>query len=357
VEPTLSFNPAAERLRLLGLNHRGASIAVRERFAVPSARLREALDSLRAATGAREAVILSTCNRVEIYTWDAVAQADAWLCDWGGREFWRQVSPLRATGREAVVHLFEVAAGLDSMMLGEPQIQMQVRQAADQAEACGACGHDLRGLFRAALRAARKVHAATGIGRLAASVPAAAAETAVRMAPRAQGQRPRIAVIGSGHSGELALQRLTTLDCAPPTRLVSRSRDHAWRVASRTGAEPVAFTDDLEFARDADALLCATSAPYHLITPEHLAALMARRAGRPLLIVDVAVPRNVNPDAASVPGVTLINIDQIDSLVAGDGPTRAERAAVARELVKNFADTTARRFASARANWTQAFTT
>lgn len=345
-----SERASPERLRLLGLNHRGASIAVRERFAVPASRLAEALRSLQASTGAREAVILSTCNRVEVYTLDASRDSEGWLRDWGGSEFWRQVEPLRAVGEAAVGHLFEVAAGLDSMMVGEPQIRTQVRGAMEGAAACGACGHELRRVFAAALRAARKSHAATGLGRLAASVPAVAAETAVRLSAVNGPSRPRVVVVGSGHSGELALQRLASLNCAHPPLLVSRSRDHAARVASRTRAAVAEFSEDLAFARDADAIVCATSAPHHLVAPDRLEALMADRAGRPLVIVDVAVPRNVHPAAAAVPGVSLINIDQIDTMVAGHGPTRAELAAKARIIVRDFALEEARRLAITKAN-------
>jgi glutamyl-tRNA reductase len=323
----------------LSLTHRTAPLAIRERLALAPVQATELLSALVATAGVDEAVALSTCNRTEVYVAgeDAAAAeraAIAALARHAG------MSPaalgLRITavrGGEVAEHLFAVAAGLDSMIVGEAEILGQLRRAHELSRAAGACGPLLDRLMRDALGAGRRARAGTTIGRCGVSVSSAAVELA-REALGALADR-RVMLVGAGKSGEVTAKVLRSHGVRV-LRVANRDHERAAEIAGRDGS--AVSLDDLENQMaDADLVLTATACPHVLIGRAAVERIMARRAGRALVIVDLAVPRDVEPAVRGVAGVTLLDLDDVQRRVARNraarrsdvGPARAIAAAEA----------------------------
>lgn len=318
-------------IHLLGLNHHTAGMDLRERLALEEARVRDLLGAL--APVAPEAVALSTCNRTEIY---AVAEAGVIpaLLD--------QLSALTRVPRdeiaahsyaltedEAARHLFGVAAGLDSLVVGEGQILTQVRKAWDLARAAGTTGPVLNTLFRYALQAGKEIRSQTVVARGATSVAHAAVELARRELGTLEGQR--VLVLGAGETGRLAALNLRSAGVRA-LAIANRTAARAEALARSVGGEAAPFDRLPEALGEADMLVTASSAARPLVTREMVARATAGREGRPLLIVDVAVPRNVESEARAVPGVVLYDMDGIQALCERN---RHARTMAARRAARN----------------------
>jgi glutamyl-tRNA reductase len=212
----------------------------------------------------------------------------------------------------AVRHLFGVAGGLDSMVVGEPQILGQVKQAYHEAVGCGAAGPLLSRLFQSALATGKRIRSETTIGRRAVSVPYAAVRLAQTVFPELDGRTA--VLLGRGAMSELAARHLRR---AGVGRLlaVNRSPERAAEFARRVGAQPQVYAPDLEFLADADILVCCSRSPYPAITAESLAPVMERREGRLLVLVDISVPRAIDPGVSSLENVLLYNIDNLETIV------------------------------------------
>lgn len=328
-------------IHLLGLNHHTAGMDLRERLALEEARVRDLLRVL--APVAPEAVALSTCNRTEIY---AVAESDIFPALLG------ELSALTGVprgeiaahsyvcmGDEAARHLFGVAAGLDSLVVGEGQILTQVRKAWDVARAAGTTGPVLNTLFRYALQAGKEIRSQTVVARGATSVAHAAVELARRELGTLEGRS--VLVLGAGETGRLAALNLRSGGVRALT-IVNRTPVRAEALAQSVGGEAAPFDRLPEALGAADMLVTASSAPRPLVTRELVARAAAGREGRPLLIVDIAIPRNVESEARDVPGVVLYDMDGIQALCERNrhartmAARRAERNVTA--WVERFAD-------------------
>lgn len=314
----------------LGISFHTAPIALRERLALaPAARaafLRDLVDAERGAE-LSAAALLTTCNRTEAYAVAADAERQEArvlerLAELAGLSPDRLAPRIyRHQGLGVARHLMGVAAGLDSMVLGESEILGQVRDAGEAARAAGTLDGVLEALFTRALRAGRRARHETTIGQGAASVPGAAVELARRLVGDLRGQA--VALVGAGKMGVLTAQ---TLVAAGARGLVVSNRSYERAVALANAWDGCAVTfDRLQDALcEADIAICSTSAPHAVLRREDLAAVMARRAGRPLTIIDIAVPRDVEPAAADLPGLRLYDIDDLAGAIEG---SLAERAA------------------------------
>jgi glutamyl-tRNA reductase len=324
-------------LAVVGVSHRTAPIELRERFAFGRAELPGALISLSEHTGA-EAVVLSTCNRTEVYLAgpDGADEARAVLAERVG------MSPEAAArhlyvhrDRGAAEHLFRVSSGLDSMILGEPQIQGQVREAYAMARETSApsgpvVGPALNRLFQTALGVGGKVRSETGLGIGAASVSSAAVDLAKKIFGSLKGRRAL--VLGAGEMSE------TTLEClrAEGVRtaiVANRTWERARELAERWGGEAVKWEQFGAALAGVDIVICSTAAPHPVLTRERLRQALPHGAARPLCIIDIALPRDVEPAVGEEPNVFLYDIDDLQAIVSGNLDRRRAELPAAEQIV------------------------
>jgi glutamyl-tRNA reductase len=320
-------------LLAVSVSHRTAGLALRERVELTERSAERLLVSLLERPEIHEAVALSTCNRTELYlvasgNADGARAATAGLARIGGLRRAELAGALRLLrGERAARHLFRVAAGLDSMVLGEAEIQGQVRRAYERALALGTGGPVVNRLFQDALRAGKRVRTETGISRRRASVASVAVELARRELGDLEGRRAL--VIGAGKHGALTARAL--VDAGVRTVFVaSRAHERAEHLAHRFGGTAVDFQALAAELRRCDVVLTCTSCPLRVLTRHELAAAAA---GRRLVVVDTAVPRDVEPAARSLPGVSLFDLDDIQRELAGNMAAREQEALRAEPIV------------------------
>lgn len=318
----------------LGINHQTAPVDIRERLAFDAGQVPGALAELRALPGVHEAVLLSTCNRTELYC-AGDADAATVVADWliahraPGDEGLRQ--RLYSLGEDAAAsHLMRVACGLDSMVLGEPQILGQLKQAYGVAHEAGSVGAELHRLFQHTFGVAKLVRTDTGIGTNAVSV----ASAAVSLARQIFGDlSTRTALlVGAGETIELAARHLSAHGM---TRLViaNRTVTRAETLAHELGAYAIGLHDLGRHLGEADVVICSTASPEPLLTKAQVAAALAPRKHRPMFIVDLAVPRDVEAGVAELADVYLYAIDDLESVIADNRRARAAAAEDAERIV------------------------
>jgi len=302
-------------LTMVGLSHRTAPLAVRERLAFGEEELPQALRALRSLPGVREVFLLSTCNRTEVYLWTReqprVSQVTDVLAALRRVDAASVLPHLGlSVNEEAARHLLRVAAGLESMVIGESQILGQVRRAYAVAGAAGAAGPVLHRLLQLAIACGRRVRAETGLGRRSASIPHAAFERCRRIWGSAHGRV--VGIVGAGEMAQLAAKAFQ--EGGARIRFVAnRTLEAAEIVARRYGAEAIPL-DVLPPALDGlDALVVSVGADHAVIGTW---ALGGRDETSPLLVVDIGVPRGVDPAAGRLPGVTLVDLDMLGPEVA-----------------------------------------
>lgn len=330
---------------VVGLNYRTAPVGLLERVAVAAEQLPKALYSLASRDHVTEAVVLSTCNRVELYVnatryHAAMGDVRSFLAEWSGLapDDFAYLAYDYFDDR-AAAHLFAVTAGLDSMVVGERQIALQVKQAFQAAQAEGSVGRVLSALFTRALGVGKRVRARTAISDGASSMVDVALEAA-RHVLGPLDQRT-VLVVGAGKMGGMAARRLQ--GTAGRILVVNRSEDRGLRLADQVAGELLPMSRLGEGLAQADLVLCSTGAATPVVEQEVVAQAMAARPLRPLVLLDIAVPRDVEPGSAFVPGVTVLDVDAIRSLT--DSGATGAAVAQARELV----DAEAGRFAG----WTR----
>jgi glutamyl-tRNA reductase len=311
-------------VHIVGLSHHTAPIALRERFAVPAEHLGEAVRTVRAFPGVAEAMILSTCNRVELYAVSAdreraVEAAVAFFRDVRGIADTESRAALRVWGGdEAVRHAFLVASGLDSMVIGETQILGQVRAAFATSRTAGSAGPHLDALLRSALAVGRRVRRETGISR-GTSVPAAAAAHASRVLGPLRDRRALI--IGAGKMAEVTVRALARAGLCRMV-IASRTSQHAEALAAACHGQAARVEDLGEELVRADLVITCAAAPHRVLSEAVVAASLDGRAS-PLVIIDIAVPRNVDPDLRRLPGVSVYDVDDLRNAQSpgGDAPS------------------------------------
>ena len=321
------------KLALAGVSHHTASVELRERVAIDlDAASVLACRLARGAGKAQEAVVLSTCNRTELYLasddHDRLAEAadDALLALAGADA--GALAPLayRLADESAALHLFRVAAGLDSLVPGEGEILGQVRDAFE----AGATGPLLDRTFRMALHAGRRARVETAIGESPSSVPAAAAALAQQVFEGLAGHR--VVLVGAGRTSELTARNLRSRG-ATVAAVVNRTVERAERLASSLGAQAMALDDVAAALEGADVVVSSTSSPGFVLTVDVLGPALRARRGKPVLFVDLAVPRDVDPSLASIDGCFVYDVDDLEAVVSTSLDGRRAEAVAAERIV------------------------
>ncbi|MGN6392666.1 MAG: glutamyl-tRNA reductase [Gemmatimonadales bacterium] len=310
---------------VVGVSHHTAGVGTREALASTPAELDVLLAHEHAA--GRSALLLFTCNRFELY-WSGPHDCESWFRELAAARGVTLVQELvRFDGAAAVRHVFEVTAGLDSQVLGETEILGQVRRAYDAARAAGATSREMDAIFSGALACGRRVRRETLLGRHPASVSASAVELAVAQWPDGLGGRS-VVVLGAGEAAEGVLRALH-LRGASDVALVNRSADRARVLAAAWGASAHAWESVPGLLRAADLLFVATGASRPVLTAADLAVASGERGSEPLVVLDLSVPRNVEPEARRLPRVSLFDLDDLQRLCcpAASAPAAALRDA------------------------------
>jgi glutamyl-tRNA reductase len=342
------------KIVVVGLNHRTVPLELLEPMTVSDALLPKALHDLLGREHITEAVVLSTCMRTEIYAvaegfHGAMADVRNFLADWSGGEPETFCDYLYSFyGDGAISHLFRVASGIDSAILGEGEIVRQVRDAWQLARHEDAAGPTLTRLFRHAIEVGKRARSETAISRGTTSMSQAAVSMAAARLGALQGQT--ILVVGAGEMGQGIAQALASVPGIGEILVSNRTWSKGAALAKQVGGRPLAFGDVAAALEQTDLLLTSTGAPNLLLAADDLQAVLPARRGRPLLVVDVAVPRDVDPAVGNLAGVTLLNMDDLKAFAdAGMAQRRQEVGAVNQivaEEVERFVQLTAHREAA-----------
>jgi glutamyl-tRNA reductase len=312
----------------VGVSHMQAPISVRELLAVPAEKLTSRLHALRALPGVNEALILSTCNRLEIFaagSWTAAgsildtldpAAAPLALC---------------SSGEAALRRLFRVAASLESMVVGEAQILGQLKEAAAQAELAGTMGPELRRAVSRATSSARRVRNETAIARGALSLSSVAADLAYKLLGDLGGKS--VLLVGTGEMGRLAAREFRSRGAAE-LLLANRSSAGAQELAQEIGGTPVSFDQLPMLLERVDVVICCTGADHHLVTHAQVEHAARARRCKPLFLVDLALPRNVEPRANELSDVYVYDLDDLERLAAQNRGLREAEVASAGQIVE-----------------------
>jgi glutamyl-tRNA reductase len=324
-------------LVVLGLSHRSAPVTVRERFAFAEARVPAALQSLRDSAIANEAVILSTCNRVEIYAATVLEPAKAFAAL---RDFLVTVhdyqNPLTdevytLAEPQSLYHLFKVACGLDSLVLGETEILGQLKKAYDLALQHGHTGARLNKAFQRAFNVAKQIRTQTNIQRGSVSVGSVAVELAQKIFS-SLGERD-VLVIGAGDTSEKTARALLSRG-ARSILVTNRSHEKALALAAELGGRAVPFDDWAKEFPSIDIAISSTAAPHYVLDRKKLEPLMRLRRNRPLLLVDIAVPRDIDPEVNLMENVFLYNIDDLQAIANDYLQQRQEEVARCEQIIR-----------------------
>ncbi len=307
-------------LVVIGLNFRSAPVSVRERFWISDCRRYDALHQLVRSEGIDEAIVLTTCNRTEIIVWasDAAEAAnsvlrfltreyDLKLCEWSS--FYRLLDEI------ALQHVFRVASGLDSMVIGESEIAEAVKTAWQMAQKAGTTGHFLDAVIQKALSVSQRVRKETSIGASGASIPFAAFELCKQTLGSAAGRN--VVLLGAGKMSEMAARYLLEED-AKSLKVINRTFEHASELATKLGGTPATFDKRHEHMKEADIVVSSTSCPHFIFGKHDAEFIMRGREDRPLVIIDLAVPRNIDPLARNVAGIHLHDMDDVERTLRQD---------------------------------------
>ncbi len=324
-------------LALIGVNHKTAPIALRERIAISRDELLETTRALGEMPGVNECMIVSTCNRVELL---AALESDSTdLLAFLHQRF--GIDPVELAphiyehrDQEAVRHLFRMAASLDSMVVGEPQILGQVKEAFAVAKASGTVAGQLEHLLQSAFAAAKKARSETGIGSNSVSIASVAVDMARKIFGSLQGRT--VFLVGAGKMSELAARHLIQQG-AGSILVTNRTYERARRMAEEfEGAimpKVVAFEDLYDTASSADIVISSTGAPHHIFRPEHGHTFLQRRRNRPMFFIDIAVPRDVDPAMNKLDGIFVYDIDDLQQVAASHMEERSRQAIDAEALI------------------------
>jgi glutamyl-tRNA reductase len=327
-------------LILVGVNHRTATVDVRERLNVSDAKLPDFVQALRQLPDVDGAALLSTCNRVEALvsarTEDVIESLVNWLSALAGADRATLENHLYILRHGDVVkHVFRVASGLDSMILGEPQIGGQVRTAFRIADSIDALDALLTQLFDNTMRVAKKVRTETGIGEHAVSIPFAAVELAKKIFGDLRGLR--VLLLGAGEMAELTAEHLHEHE-VKQVFVANRSYDRAIELATRFGGQALQFDSVDECLATCDIVIGSTGAPHHLIDAIQVRRALEARRNRSLFLIDLSVPRNIDPDITRIDGAYLYNVDDLQNVADANMELRQRKAEQAEEIVAREVD-------------------
>jgi len=327
VEPTLA---------VIGLNFRTSPVAVRERFWISPARRSEALLQLVRSEGIEEVIVVATCNRTEFILWasDVPTAANSVLrfltqeyqlklCEWS--HFYRLMDDV------ALTHIFRVTSSLDSMVLGEPEITGQVKEAWAQAQQAGTTGRFLDAVMQKALTVSKRVRTETAIGSSAVSVPYASVELSREVLGDLAGRE--LLLIGAGRMSERAAHYLMKAG-ASQVKVMNRTAARGEELATQLGATPVSWDDRMQHLKTADIVVSSTSCPHVILTRQEAKEIARARKNKPVVVIDVAVPRDIDPAAREIEGIHLFDMDDLESVVKRNAVGRQAAAESAEKIVQ-----------------------
>ncbi|MGZ6144349.1 MAG: glutamyl-tRNA reductase, partial [Myxococcales bacterium] len=314
----------------VGLSHRQAPIAVREQLAVPADQLQAKVKKLRSLPGVREALLVSTCNRLEIF---AVADGKG-----AGEDILAELGPIAAPhavcrfDEEAARHLFRVAASLDSMVVGEAQILGQVKEAAHQASEAGVMGAEINRALAAAVRSAKRVRTETEIARGAVSLSSVAVQLAHKLLGSLEGRS--VLLLGAGEMAQLAARELRS-EGATELLVANRSPQRAEELAREVGGMPVSLSDLPTLLERADVAICSTGASSFVVSRDLMHRALKARRYRPIFLVDLTLPRNVDPAVNELENVYVYDLDDLERMAAQNRDLRAAHVGKAEDIVEH----------------------
>jgi glutamyl-tRNA reductase len=322
------------KLLLTGLSHKTAPVHMREKLAIAEGTVPQALQDLQ-KLGASEVVVLSTCNRVEfaLSSPDDIEPHtifDRFLTDWQGSASAFDGHIYRLHARDAITHLFRVAASLDSMVVGEPQILGQLKAAYAIAKSEGTVGGLLETVLTRAFNVAKRVRSETGIGQMAVSISYAAVELARKIFGSLQGQT--VMIVGSGKMGELAAKHLRRSG-ANRILVTNRTWERAQELAKLFNGQAVEYTRFQSMLHEVDIVIASSGAPHYILNRDDMQRVIAQRKNRPMFLIDIAVPRNIDPAVNEVEGVFLYDVDDLESVVNENLKERGKQAEQAESIV------------------------
>jgi glutamyl-tRNA reductase len=320
-------------LQLIGINHKTAPVEIRERLAIPEARLPEAHQLLARHPGIQEGLIISTCNRVELLTSGANGAVDlrGFLHDYfhvNVVDFEPHLYEFHE--REAIRHLFRVASSLDSMVVGEPQILGQVKDAYTIARGVGSVQSTLDPLISRAFAVAKKVRTETAVGSSSVSIASVAVELAKKIFGSLRGKS--VYLIGAGKMTELAARHLVTHG-ASTIFVANRTYDRAVEIAQKFHGQAMRFDELYNTVDRADIVISSTGAPHAIFRREHGERFLARRKNKPMFFIDIAVPRDVDPELNKLEGIFVYDIDDLQQAVSAHLADRGKEAERAERIV------------------------
>ncbi len=324
-------------LTIIGVNHKTAPIALRERVAISRDELAEATRALAATPGVAECMIVSTCNRVEMLA--IVEGPEVPVAGFLSNYFGIEASVLAPhlyehRDKQAVSHLFRMAASLDSMVVGEPQILGQVKEAFAVARAAGTVAGQLEQLLQAAFAAAKKARSETGIGSNSVSIASVAVDLARKIFGSLEGRT--VFLVGAGKMSELAARHLVQQGAGAilvSNRTAERARRLADDLEGRVKPQVIEFEQLYEAASRADIVISSTGAPHPIFRPEHGHAFLHKRRNRPMFFIDIAVPRDVDPEMNKLDGIFVYDIDDLQQVAASHMEERSREAVDAETLI------------------------
>jgi len=321
--------------QLIGVNHKTAPVEVREKFNIPESKIPEALRHLQAHPGVDGGIILCTCNRVEILAQTTNGSAD--LRTFLGRHFQLDTNLFsehlyELREQEAVRHVFRVASSLDSMVVGEPQILGQVKEAYATARALGAVQPHLEQLMTRAFAVAKRVRTETAIGSSSVSVASVAVDLAKKIFGSLKGKH--VYLVGAGKMSELAARHLLS-NGAASIFVANRTHERAVELAQKFDGEAILFEQLYETCDRADIVITSTGAPHAIFRPEHGALFLTRRKNRPMFFIDIAVPRNVSPEMNGLDGIFVYDIDDLQQAVSSNVADRRKEAEHAERIINS----------------------
>jgi glutamyl-tRNA reductase len=330
---------ASTQLVCLGLNYRTTPVEVRERVAFPESKVPDAVQEVRGLPGFEEGVVLSTCNRVEVYathSHDQPHAAHETLVQYLVQRF--ELAPEQAEAlvtykldsAEAARHLFRVVSGLDSMVLGETEIFGQVKAAYQTALGAGTTSRTLNKLFQQAFSVGKKVRNETSIQRGSTSVGSVAVDLAEKVHDLKQ---CRVMLVGAGEMSRTCAQSLLSRG-ARSIIVSNRSHDRAVEMAAEMGGKAIRFDEWEAALHEVDVIISSTSAPHFIIKPELIREVMRKRRWEPLLIIDIAVPRDVDPQVNEIEGVYLYDIDALQAIADEGRREREKQLAICEKIIE-----------------------
>ncbi len=340
---------------VVGLNYRTAPVAVRERFWISENRRYEALVELSRAEGIDEVIVLATCNRTEFLMWvnDITLAANSvmrllgseyglMLCEW--KHFYRLLD------EAALLHIFRVASSLDSMVVGEPQVISQVKLAWQQAQKLGATGRFLDAVMQKALTVSKRVRSETAIGKAAVSIPYAAVELTRQIFGTLEDKK--VLLLGAGKMSELSARGLLNHG-ASSVCVINRTMEHATELAAKLGGVAIPFEQRWQHMTEADIIISSTSCPHTILNRDEAEMMMHERQARelkhrPLVIVDIAMPRDIDSAVSEVEGIFLYNLDDLENVVDHNAGEREIAAAEAQKILQTEAQGFRRRLMAER---------